>query len=104
MKLLDTFLEGQSTADVRKTKVRAIYACIAAPSVLTGYSVLKAFWPELPLSIDDLGQVVAWLVSGIAVVSHIISSKTIGVRKADFPDMPKPTEYERREADNRTYG
>ncbi len=81
MSLLDTFREGRSTADVRKTKARAIYACIAAPSVLTGYAVLKAFWPELPLSLDDFGQVVAWLVAGIAVVSHIISSKTVGVRR-----------------------
>lgn len=104
MNLLDTFREGQSTADVRKTKLRAIYACISAPSILSGYAVLKAFWPDLPLSMEDFGQVVAWLVSGIAVVSHIISSKAVGVRKADFPDMPKPTDYERREADNRTYG
>ena len=91
MKLLDTFLEGQSTADVRKTKIRAIYACIAAPSALTGYAVLKAFWPELPLSIDDLGQVVAWLVSGIAVVSHIISSKTVGVRRGPSLGYPQQT-------------
>ncbi len=104
MKLLDTFLEGQSTADVRKTKMRAIYACLAAPSVLTGYAVLKAFWPELPLSLDDLGQVVAWIVSGIAVVSHIISSKTVGVRRGPSLGYRQPTDYEKREADNRTHG
>lgn len=81
MKLLDAFLDGQSTLDERKTKVRAVYALVAAPSVLSMYAAIKAFWPEFPFDVEDVGIVVAWVMSGIGVISHIISSKRLGVRR-----------------------
>lgn len=105
MSIIEAFRVGQSTDDVRKTKSRAIVALIIAPSALTLYAVIKAFWPEFPLDAEEVGIVVAWIMSGIGVVSHIISTKSLGIKRADFPDMPQPSEQQRRWDDvERTYG
>lgn len=82
MNLLDAFQDGQSTLDVRRTKVRAIYALIAAPSALSLYAAIKVFWPDFPLSVEGVGVVVAWVMGGVGVVSHIISTKRLGVQRA----------------------
>lgn len=104
MKILDALKSGQTTSDARKTKVRAITAMLAAPSALTLYAVSKAFWPEFPLDVEEVGIVCAWIMFGIGSISHIISTKTLGVEKSDFPDFPQPSEQQRRQNDDRTYG
>jgi len=81
MKLLEAFKEGQSTVDVRKTKVRAIATLVATPSALGLYAVIKAFWPETPLDVEDVASICAVLASLVGVVSHIISTKRLGVRR-----------------------
>lgn len=80
---LQSLYEGQTSADARKTKVRAIIALIAAPSALSVYAVAKAFWPDFPLSVEEVGVIIAWLMSGVGVVSHIISTQKLGLKRPE---------------------
>lgn len=81
MEILRALSEGMSTSDVRKTKLRAIYAFIIAPTTLTGYAVAQEFLGDMPISLDDAGLIVSWVISGIGIISTIISTKRIGVSR-----------------------
>lgn len=104
MDLLDAFREGQSTADVRRTKIRALWALATAPGALTLYSVVKAYWPDCPFTVEDAAIFCTAVTSAVGIVSHLISTQKLGVRRAEMHFHPAQTSEQRRRSADRTYG
>jgi hypothetical protein len=84
--VLALFRKGNAVADPALWKNGSITVLLLVPAILALNRVGEAFGVGLGISEDEAATIAAGIVSLVGVVSHVITSKTIGLPPVNPPD------------------
>lgn len=85
--LLDLFRQGNAVADPALWKRRQITASLLLPFFGALLATARAFGHEIPLTDEQIAQLVAGLVVAINCVLTLTTSKTVGLPAKPAPDQ-----------------
>lgn len=90
--LFDLFRKGNAVADPALFKNGAMAISLLVPLLLSVARVANAFGVELVITEADAATLAAGVVSLVGIVSHLITSKTVGLPAKDVPASPAPVQ------------
>ena len=82
--------KGEAVSDPALFKNSAMAISLLVPLLLAIARVAHAFGVELVITEADAASIAAGVVSVVGIVSHLITSKTVGLPAKDVPPEPAP--------------
>lgn len=96
--VLALFRKGNAVADPAMWKNGSITVLLLVPGILALNRVSEAFGFGLGISEAEASNIATGIVAIVGVVSHVITSKTVGLPPSDPPHAPngyanRPIDY-----------
>lgn len=79
---MNVFRQGNAVRNAQQVKSWSAIACAVLPLFLTAYTGL-AKNHEMPVSVEDMGLLVAFLIGAIGAISTVITSPKVGLPARD---------------------